>query len=91
MMRLSLGILGARLITSATAWADSFLGGTPTMFVNSPPALPPTIDVGTATFGPELDEIGVTGDLILVDDGTGTTSDGCEPLINGAQIAGNIA
>ena len=26
-----------------------------------------------------------------MDDGTGTTSDGCEALVNGAQIAGNIA
>jgi hypothetical protein len=61
------------------------------MFVNSPPALPSTIAIGTATFGPPVDETGVTGDVVLVDDGTGTTSDGCEPLVNGAQIAGNIA
>jgi hypothetical protein len=74
-----------------TALADNFLGGTPTMMVNTPPSLPSTIPVGTATFGPSLTIGGVTGDIVLVDDGTGTTSDACEPIINGVQVAGKIA
>lgn len=78
---------------TVTALADDFLGGTPVMTVNNPPppALPSTIPIGTATFGPSLSETGVTGDIVLVDDGTGTTSDACEPITNGAQVAGNIA
>jgi hypothetical protein len=71
--------------------ASKFLGGVPTMCVNSPPALPSTIPIGTANFGPALTEAGVTGDVVLVNDGSGTTTDGCEALINGAQISGNIA
>lgn len=76
-----------------TALSDNFLAGTPTMFVNSsPPAtLPATIEIGTAQFGPGLTVPGVTGDVVLVDDGTGTTSDGCEAIINAGAIAGNIA
>lgn len=74
-----------------TAHAPLHLGGAPTMFVNSPPALPPTITIGSATFGPTLTETGVTGDVVLVDDGTGTVTDACEPLINGGAVAGNIA
>jgi len=71
--------------------ASKFLGGVPTMCVNSPPALPSTIPIGTANFGPALTEAGVTGDVVLVNDGSGTTTDGCEALINGAQVSGNIA
>lgn len=67
------------------------LGGAPTLFVNSPGTLPSEIVVGTASFGPALTEVGVTGDIVLVDDGVGTTTDACEPLINGAAVSGNIA
>jgi hypothetical protein len=42
-----------------------------------------------AQFGPPLDDTGVTGDLELVNDGTGTTTDACEPLVG--FTAGNIA
>jgi hypothetical protein len=74
-----------------TALADDFLGGNPIMTVNSPPSLPSTIPVGTAQFGADLTSVGVTGDIVLVDDGTGTTTDACEPIVNGGQVAGNIA
>jgi hypothetical protein len=33
----------------------------------------------------------VSGTLVLVDDGTGEINDGCETLINGAEISGNFA
>lgn len=74
-----------------TAHAPLYLGGTPTMFVNSGGSLPPTITIGTATFGPSLTETGVTGEIVLVDDGSGVTTDGCSPLVNGAEVAGKIA
>ena len=74
-----------------TLHAPLYLGGTPKMNVNSPPSLPPVIAVGRASFGADITETGVTGDVVLVDDGTGTTSDGCEPLVNGGAISGNIA
>jgi len=74
-----------------TAHAPLHLGPSPTMFVNSGASLPATIPVGTAAFGPALTEMGVTGDVVLVDDGTGTVTDACEPLVNGAQVSGNIA
>ena len=74
-----------------TAHAPLYLGGTPRMFVNSPGTLPATMQVGLASFGPYLTDTGITGDLVLVNDGTGATSDGCEAIVNGAQITGNIA
>jgi hypothetical protein len=77
--------------TFVTAHAPLELGPSPTMFVNSGGSLPATIAVGTAAFGPSLTEVGVTGDIVLVDDGTGTVTDACEPLVNGPQVSGNIA
>lgn len=74
-----------------TAHAPLHLGGTPTLFVNSGAGLPATMPLGLAAFGPALTEAGVTGDVVLVDDGTGTTTDACEALVNGGAVAGNIA
>lgn len=76
---------------AATFQAPSVLQASPTLFVNSPPALPATMTIGTASFGAALTEVGVTGDVVLVDDGSGTTSDGCQPLVNAGAVAGNIA
>jgi len=58
------------------AHAGQYLGGTPKMFVNSPGSLPATIALGLASFGPGPSEPGVTGIVVLADDGTCTISDG---------------
>jgi len=71
--------------------APSFLIGPPILTINSPQTLPPTMQVGSASFGPVLDNTGITGFAVLVDDGVGTGSDGCSPLINGAEVNGKIA
>ena len=34
-----------------------------------------------AAFGPAPDATGISGDVVLVDDGVGTTTDACEPLV----------
>ena len=72
-----------------TQHASGFLGGTPTMFVNSGGPLAPKILTGTASFGPA--SFSVAGNLVLVDDGVAPNTDGCEPLVNGPALAGNIA
>ena len=45
----------------------------------------------TAGFGGSLSATPLVADLVEVDDATGTTSDGCEALVNGADINGKIA
>ncbi len=74
-----------------TAHAPLYLGGTPTMFVNAGASLPATIALGLASFGGALTVGGVTGDIVLAQDGVGTTTDACDPLTNGAALNGNIA
>jgi PA domain-containing protein/flagellar hook capping protein FlgD len=71
--------------------APAFLGAKPVLRVNSPPAIAADYEVGTATFGPTVTSPGVTQAVVLVNDGVGTTSDGCEALINGAAVNGKIA
>lgn len=75
---------------NAVQHAPAFLGDRPVLRVNSPPAIDGDYDVGTAAFGPPLSSP-LTGDVVLVDDGTGTATDGCEPLINGGAVSGNLA
>ncbi len=43
-----------------------------------------------AAFGPSVTNP-ITGQLVLVIDDTAPTSDGCEQILNGAEISGNIA
>jgi hypothetical protein len=66
--------------------------GISTIAVNAQPdpphALPALItSVGTAAFGPQ--SFTVTSDVILVNDGTGVTTDGCQPIQN--NVGGKIA
>jgi hypothetical protein len=74
-----------------TAHAPLHLGGTPTVFANSPGTLPAMMTAAVAGFGGSIDETGVTGDVVLVDDGIAPNNDGCTAPINGGAIAGNIA
>ncbi|MFT5233937.1 MAG: hypothetical protein ACI9UK_000030 [Candidatus Krumholzibacteriia bacterium] len=74
-----------------TAAAPSFLSGPPVLTINSPGTLPASMAAGSASFGPALDIAGITGNLVLVEDGVGVGSDGCSALTNGAQVNGNIA
>lgn len=70
----------------------SKLAHRPELVVHTPAGVAGTYAVGTAAFGPALTLGGVTGDVVLVDDGTApSTSDACEPLINGALVTGKIA
>ena len=76
---------------AVTGASSYFLDGEPKLFNNAPAGLPATMAVGLASFGAIIDAAGITGDVVLADDGTGLPTEACSPLINGAQIAGNIA
>ena len=55
--------------------------------VNSPAGIGP-YPASAAAFGPPLNETGVTGDVVIANDGVGATSDACEPITN--NVAGKI-
>lgn len=58
----------------------------------SPPSLAgQAIEFGTAAFGPPPGPDNFSGNVVLANDGTGTVTDGCEPLTNAPAISGNIA
>ncbi len=71
--------------------ARRLLEGSIVVRINSPRSLADTHVVGTAAFGPPLDETGVTADLVLVDDATASPTLACAPLINADAVAGKIA
>jgi hypothetical protein len=74
-----------------TQEAPAFLGAKPVLRVNSPASIDGDYETGTATFGASLTSPGVTAQVVLVNDGTGTTSDACETLINAGAVSGKIA
>ena len=71
--------------------ARTLLAGRPLLRVNAPAAIAGDVAVGLATFGAPLSNPGVTGDVVLADDGAAPVADGCTALVNAAQVAGRIA
>ena len=68
----------------------TLIPGTPLLKVTSPAGIAGNYDVGAAAFGPPLSSPGVSGNVVLADDGAGGTS-ACTALANAGAIAGNIA
>lgn len=74
-----------------TAGVPSVLSfGSPTVRIDSPPAIAGDKQFGTAAFGPQISAPGITAPVALVNDGVAPTSDGCEPLPAGS-LTGKIA
>lgn len=59
--------------------------------VNDPASLAGSYGSTIAGFGPPVPTVPITEDIILVDDGTAPTTNGCEPIVNAAEINGKIA
>ena len=69
-----------------SAQAVPFLAHAPELVV---PYAPGSADAISSSFGPNLTLGGVTGQAVVVNDGTGTTTDACEPIVG--SLAGKIA
>jgi hypothetical protein len=82
---------------AVVAASPARLGPRPLLRVNAPGAIAGDYPVGLASFGAALSAAGVTGDVVLVDDGLvggagGTVNDACEtPFVNAGDLAGKIA
>ena len=79
--------VGAR---SVNAVPTTLALGRPEITVNSPAAIAGTARIGSAAFGPVLSSA-ISNSVVLANDGVGATADACEPLVNGAAVAGKIA
>ncbi len=65
--------------------------GTHQVVVHSPEFIAGTYLAQGAEFGPPLDAVGLGGAVVRADDASGVVSDACEPLVNAADVSGNIA
>jgi hypothetical protein len=71
--------------------ASHLMAAKPVLRVETPAAIAGDYDLGTASFGPPLTIAGLTQSVVLVNDGVGTVTDGCETLVNAAALSGRIA
>jgi len=60
-------------------------------FVDAPAAIEGGYDCSTAQFGATLTSTPITGNLVIVDDGSADPTFGCNDIVNGAALSGNIA
>jgi hypothetical protein len=75
---------------SVTADAPFILGPRPSAIVLNPKGVAGSYEVQQASYGPGLRENGGTSaKMVVVDDGVGVGSDGCEPIQN--NVSGKIA
>lgn len=91
---------GAPWVITAAASSRTGESSVEAMQISTPPSIAGRIATKEALFSPPLSDVDpIEGTLVLVDDGdeslpsgnTGVTSDGCQPLINAADVDGNIA
>ncbi len=81
-----------------TSWSHIFGGVTGEGFfnadakltINSPASIQGVLSPFQAGFGPGITS-NITGNVVLVDDGTAEPTEGCNALVNTAAIDGNIA
>ncbi len=76
---------------SATAGAALILDPRTAFRVTAPMSIAGQYPYGTASFGPLVSPSNFAGSVVLGTDGVGASNDGCEPLTNVVQVAGNIA
>lgn len=58
--------------------------------VNSPSNLAGTYLAASASFGPPLPAIPITADIAILEDAVAPINDGCDPVVNAAQLNGKI-
>ena len=78
---------GVRSVNACTAYTTPI----PQLIVNSPANIADTYAAAGAAFGPALTQAGITGNVVLADDGAAPGSDACTALVNAGAVAGNIA
>ncbi len=77
---------------AATHAAKLLLDNRVVLNISAPAAIAGKYEYGTASFGALAIPANFSGSVVVGNDGTGaSTVDGCEPLQNGAAIAGKIA
>ena len=68
----------------------SFFNGGSQVTINSPAGISGNLVAFRASFGPDF-AAAITGNLVLADDGTAESSQGCAAFVNSTAINGNIA
>ena len=72
-----------------SAGCSSFAHNWPPVIINQP--APGTCPAAPAEFGPALTTTGMTGDVVLSNDGKGSPTDACTAPNNAQAITGNVA
>ena len=71
--------------------ASHYLGPATVVRVDSPASIAGEKAFGTASFGGAAPNPPLQAQVVLVNDGVGTTSDACEPIVNASALVGKIA
>lgn len=70
---------------------EARLGFEPRVAVTAPAAIVGAHAAQRASFGKPLPHEGLSGTIVIADDGSGSVRDACQPLVNAGAMAGHIA
>lgn len=77
---------------STTAAHPAILSPNPVALeVTAPPGVAGAYTVGLADYGPSVPGNGISGELVLVDDGNAPSADACSAILNTDEVDGKIA
>ncbi len=86
---MQLGVMAAALATPVMVFAQAGTCPSPQVTITAPAGIAGDYIAGAAAFGPALDEAGLSGSIVLADDGAGVGTDACEAIVN--DVSGAIA
>jgi hypothetical protein len=76
---------------NVNAAGAAFLSASPVLQVDSPASVHGGYEVATAEFGPPLEESGVSGRLVQVQDASAMPHEACHAIVNASAVNGQIA
>ena len=76
---------------SVTFEAPNVLDPAPVLLINSPGGIAGTYEAQSAAFGPPLDPVGATANVVLAVDAVDPANDGCQAFTNSGPVSGAIA
>ncbi len=74
-----------------TANARNLLTSAPTLRINSPASIAGAYVVGTASFGPPLSAVPISGNIALARDNSANPNQACGAVVNPGQVNGRLA
>lgn len=78
-------------VTAAIDGVQDYVSNGRNTAVETPPGNSQSFQANQAQFGGAIPQSGITGQVVLIDDGVAPVTDAVDPIVNVSEVSGNIA